>query len=247
MKHLILTLAIAGCGTTEEAALVELPVTTAAAPLAAAETDLGYTVQVTSLRVAVTQIQFTIEGEMHADVGPLPPNTIAHPGHSAGGEVTGELPGDFILTWNGQPRAALGTGTLIAGDYQGANFMFRVADQRDALPSADPLVGHTFHLTGTITKDATTRDFDAVLDLEPGALVIGAVFEATIDETTTAPLELAFYATDSSEGDTAFDGIDFFALPTTATGAIEIRPGGDAHNILRRTIQTHDHYGVIAP
>lgn len=239
----LLALCAIGCGTTEEAATVRLPVTTSAAPLPAATTNLGYQVQIERLRVAVTAIQFTIEGEAHAAAPP--PGTVFHPGHSAGGEVTGELPGDYILTWDGRPQPALGDGTLIVGDYFGANFVFRDADARDNLPAGDPLLGRAFHLTGTITKAATTRPFDAVLAIEPGARVVGAVFQASITEASTGPLSIAFFATDPNEGDTPFDGVDFFTLPMTPAGALEIRPGDAAHNIIRRTIQTHDHYSVL--
>lgn len=241
--RIAILLALGACAGTEEAATVQLPVATAAAAMPAATTDLGYQVQVASLRIAVTGIQFTIEGEMHAAVAP--PGTVLHPGHASGGEVTGELPGDFVLTWNGQAQPRLGDGTLLVGDYHGANFAFRGADARDALPAGDPLLGHTFHMTGTITKAGVTKPFDGAFDVEPGASVIGAVFEDRITETSTETLALAFYPTDPAEQDTAFDGVDFFALPTTAAGAIEIRPGSAEHNIIRRIIQTHDHYGVL--
>lgn len=240
----LIALCAIGCGTTEPAPAVQLPVTTTDAPFPAAITDLGYQVQLEQLRIAVTSIQFTIEGEAHAAAPP--PGTVLHPGHAAGGEVTGELPGDHVLTWSGQPRAALGEGTLLVGDYRGANFVFRGADARDGLPPGDPLEGHAFHLIGTITKDATSRPFDAVLDVEPGAQVIGAVFEATVTEASAATLAIAFHATDPSEGDTAFDGVDFFTLPATPAGTIEIRPGSAAHNLIRRAIQTHDHYSVLS-
>lgn len=245
MKRFILVGVLAGCAGTEEAATVELPVTTVATPMDAAMTDLGYRVEVTQLRIAVSTIQFTIEGEEHTEVAP-PPGTILHPGHSAGGEVTGELPGDFILTWNGQPQPVLGLGTLIVGDYRGANFAFRAATATDAPPAGDVLLGHTFHLAGSITKDAMTRAFDAVLDVEPDTEVIGAVFDHVITESSMETLKIAFFPTDPNEQDTPFDGIDFFALPAGGSGSIEIRPGSAAHNLLRRAIQTHDHYGVLS-
>jgi hypothetical protein len=240
---ILIALCAMGCGTTEEAATVQLPVTTTSAPLAPATTDLGYRIQIDRMRVAVTAIQFTVEGEAHAPVAP--PGTVLHPGHSAGGEVTGELPGDYILTWSGQPQPALGQGTLLTGVYFGANFVFRSADARDGLPAGDPLAGHAFHITGTITKDATAMPFDAVLDVEPGARVVGAVFEDRVTEASTETLAISFFATDPNEQDTAFDGVDFFTLPTTPAGTLEIRPGSTAHNIIRRAIQTHDHYSVL--
>lgn len=232
----------AGCTDTEEAIRVELPVTTAAAAFAPATTDLGYVVTLTEMQAAVSTIQFTIEGEMHQDLD-LPPGTIAHPGHSAGGEVTGELAGDHVLAWNGQPHDPLGMGTLIVGDYQGANFTFRAATAADNVPA---LTGHAIHLAGTIVKDGTTKPLDVLIDVELDTAVVGAVFDDVITEASTGSLAIAFYPTDPYEDDTPFDGIDFFALPTTNSGAIEIRPGTPEHNFIRRVITTHDHYGVTS-
>lgn len=240
---LLIALGAIGCTGTEEAATVQLPVTTIGSAMPAATTDLGYVVQVERLRIAVVGIQFTIEGEMHAATPP--PGTVLHPGHSAGGEVTGELAGSYILTWDGTPRPALGEGTLLVGSYRGANFAFRGADARDSLAAADPLLGHAFHLTGTVTKDGMTKPFDAVLDVEPDAAVVGAVFEDVVTEASSETLAIAFFPTDLTEQDTAFDGVDFFTLPAPAAGALEIRPGSPAHNIIRRAVQTHDHYSVM--
>ena len=248
MQRLILIVALAGCTGSEEAATVVLPVTTSGDAIAPATTDLGYQVQVTQMRVAVSTVQFTIEGETHsvaaqkASTRVLPP---PHPGHSAGGEVTGELPGNFVLVWNGQSESPLGDATLIVGDYQGANFAFRAADAADGLPAADPLLGHAFHVVGTATQGGTTKPFDAVLDVEADAAIIGAVFEDVITEASTETLALEFYPTDPYELDTVFDGIDFFQLPETA-GTLSIAPGSAAHNIIRRAMQTHDHYAVVA-
>lgn len=248
MQRVFIIVALVGCTGSEEAATVVLPVTTSGAAMAPAATDLGYQVQVTQMRVAVSTVQFTIEGEMHSGAAltgtarVVPP---PHPGHSAGGEVTGELPGSFVLVWNGQTESPLGDATLIVGDYHGANFAFRAADAADGLPQGDPLLGHTFHLVGTATQGGTTKPFDAVLDVEVDAAIVGAVFEDVITEMSTETLALEFYPTDPYEQDTVFDGIDFFQLPETA-GTLEITPGSAAHNIIRRAMQTHDHYAVIA-
>lgn len=244
MRIALTLLVLAGCGTSQEAATVELRVITAASALLPATTDLGYEVTVTDLRVAISTLQFTIEGETHGDTAA---NVIAlpHPGHSAGGEVTGELPGDFIVRWSTQPQPALGTATLVAGDYHGANFTLRAATATDGLDAADPLLGHAFHLEGIVAKDGTTKPFVAVLDVEPDTNVIGAVFEDAISETSAETLAIEFLATDPYEGDTPFDTIDFFTLPETA-GRIDILPGSTTHNILRRAIQTHDRYAVVA-
>jgi hypothetical protein len=242
-RLLAITFTLAGCGTSQDAPTVELPVTTAAAALPATTTDLGYVVELTSVRVAVTAIQFTIRGETHEvaarATGPLP-----HPGHSAGGEVTGELVGDHVLAWGDGSGAELGLATLIVGKYEGANFAIRAATADDDLPADDPLLGHAFHLTGTITRDEVSRPFDAVLDVERDTVVIGAVFDTTITTATTATLAIAFTPDDPYDDDTVFDGVDFFALPGESP-TIAIRPGETAHNIIRRVIQTHDHYAVI--
>lgn len=249
MYRLILSSTLVGCLGSEEAPKVSLPINTAASAIGSVTTDLGYDVQVSHIRIAVSTVQFTIEGEMHSDVASKQTSSVApppppHPGHSAGGEVTGELLGDYVLVWNGQPQLDLGVATLVVGEYLGANFTYRAAGTDDGLAVGDPLLGHTFDLVGTIAKQGTTKPFHAVLDVEPDSAMIGAVFESVITETSTATLTLVFDPMDT-EGDTAFDGIDFFELPETS-GALEITPGSAAHNILRRTIQTHDHYAVVS-
>lgn len=242
-SHLIWLAAAIGCGGTEGAATVTLPVTTRSEPLPTAATDLGYEVRIHQIRIAVSGIQFTTMGEMHAAAPP--PGTAYHPGHSAGGEVTGELPGDFVLLWNGQSQPKLGDGTLIVGAYTGANFVFRAADAQDGLPAGDPLLGHTFHLTGTASRGGMTRPFDAVLDVEADAQVIGATFVDEVTERSAETLAITFFPVDPTEADTAYDGVDFFTLPRAPSGEIQIRPGSAAANVLRRTLQTHDHYGVL--
>jgi hypothetical protein len=246
MRNTIMLCTLVGCGGSEEAATVELPVSTYAAGIPAATTDLGYQIQLAEIRIAVSTVQFTIEGEMHSDVAHGTAALVKpHPGHNAGGEVTGELPGEFVLTWNGQAQPALGNATLIVGDYRGANFAFRAAGAGDQLAVGDRLLGHAFHVWGTVTKDGTTKPLVAVLDIEPDASVVGAVFEHVVRESSGETLAIQFLPTDPYENDTPFDGVDYFTLPETA-GSIEILPGSTAHNIIRRAIQTHDHYAVVA-
>jgi hypothetical protein len=244
MKKLATLLVLVGCTATEEAATVSLPVATSAAAMESAATDLGYQVQVSQIRIAVSTMQFTVDGETHAEDSAYSVTALPHPGHSAGGEVTGELPGNFVLVWNGQMMPALGDATLLAGNYHGANFQFRAADAADQLPADDGLLGHAFHIIGTATKDGTTKPFEARLDVEPDTAIVGAVFDAVITESSTDTLALAFHPTDPYGIGTVFDAIDFFLLPESA-GTLSITPGSTAHNILRRTLQTHDHYTVV--
>jgi hypothetical protein len=238
---LLLVPGLVACGGSE-AARVDLPMSTAAGAIPAATTDLGYAVTLEQLRIAVSDIELTVEGEMPTAAPVIAP----HPGHSAGGEVTGELPGDHILTWDGAAHA-LGTATLLVGDYRGANVAFRAATASDGLADGDPLIGHTFHLIGAAARDGVTTRFDAVLDIDPGTWLIGAVFEDVVTESSTETLAVRFLPTDPLEGDTPFDGVAFAELTPSADGAALIRPGDVAHNVLRRQIQVHDHYAIEAP
>jgi len=230
-------LAPAACGS-EEAPTVQLPVVTEGGAFAPVVTDLGYTVTTSRVRLAMSDLELTIQGEQHAIAAQL-----FHPGHSSGGDVTGTMPGDFIVDWDGTERA-LGTATLIVGTYQGANLHFRAAAATDELAAGDPLLGHTFHLTGTASKDGTDRPFDAVLDIDAGTALVGAVFEDEVTEDSVETLRLALLPTDPTEDDTIYDGLDFATLTANGEGVIEIRPGSTAHNVFRRPIQTHDHYAI---
>jgi hypothetical protein len=235
-------LAAAACGGGDEAVRVELPVVTAGAALTATTTDLGYAVTIDRMRIAVADLEFTVAGEMHgAAARALRP----HPGHNAGGEVTGELAGDFVLTWDGAGHP-VGTATLLVGDYNGANFAFRTASPDDGLAAADPLLGHTFHVTGSATNGDATVAFDAVLDIEAGTSLVGALFDHDVTDASTETLALVFLPIDPVLGHNAFDGIEFASLAVTE-GVALIRPGAADHNVLRRTIQIHDHYAIQAP
>lgn len=247
MYKLVSFILLAACGA-QDAPTVDLPVTTSATRIPAATSNLGYRVELTDVRIAVSTIELTTGGDDHAGAAaargaPLAPPP--HPGHAAGGDVTGELIGNFVLRWRGDEQPALGMGTLITGQYSGANFRLRAADETDELATDDRLAGHTFHLAGTVARGGMTRPFVAVLDVEADAAVIGAVFDALISEASTQTLVVMFLPTDPVESGTVFDDVDFFTLAETS-GAIEIAPGSAAHNIIRRSIQTHNHYAVVA-
>jgi hypothetical protein len=234
--------ALVACDGGDEAIRVELPVATTGAALAATTTDLGYTVTIDRMRIAVADLEFTVAGETHQTAAKRP---RPHPGHSAGGEVTGELPGDVVLTWDGAGHP-VGVATLLVGDYHGANFGFRAADAGDGLDADDPLLGHTFHLTGTAVRGEASVAFDAALDVAAGTALVGAVFDHAVTAASTEMLSLVFFPTDPVLGKSAFDGVEFAGLAVTE-GVARIRPGAADHNVLRRAIQIHDHYAVQAP
>ena len=102
-----------GCAPSQEAQRVQLEVEVDDAALVVGDNDLGWRVELSAARVAVADLQFSILGEMHAASAWLPSWVVgrawAHPGHLAGGDVTGELIGAFILDWGGAGGARLGT------------------------------------------------------------------------------------------------------------------------------------------
>lgn len=245
---ILITAAVFACTTSQEAARVELSVEVDGSPLVDTVNDLGYTVQLDTARLAIGGLEFTIRGEMHKATaslwGLLVPTAWAHPGHYAGGAVTGELPGTFVLDWLADDAVALGAAELIVGDYNGCNINLRRADE---LPETDPLRGHTAYFAGTASKDGVSIAFTAALDVDEGVQVVGATFEEVVTADSPGPLRLQMVALDQVEGDTLFDGLDFEALDDDGDGNVAIVPGDPAHNIVRRALPSHAFYYIIAP
>lgn len=236
------------CTPSQEAVHVPLDVALDASGITPSTNDAGWTVELTTARIAVTDLQFTILGEMHgasASLGDwLISRAWAHPGHYSGGDITGELAGDFVLDWNAHDGMKLGTADMLTGDYNGVNFTFRAAVAADGLAAADPLTGHAAHFVGVARKDKQAVAFTAILDIAAGTQVVGAPFEDTVDATSVDPIEFQFLPTDPVEGKSLFDGLDFAALDDDADGSVTIAPGDESHNILRRTLQSHVHYNA---
>jgi len=260
-----LTLLLSACDEPTEATRVEIPVVISSAGLTPVTTDLGYMIEVTQARMAFNSLAFTIAGEVHADLfwqslsEAILPTAHAHPGHFAGGEVTGELPGEFIVDWLADEGHQLGLATLLAGTYTGANFTFARASQ-DWLEAGDPLIGHTAIFAGVATRQGTATPFTIVIDSPEDRELIGAPltraddasnsFQARIDASSSSgTLLLQLVTEDPVEHDTLFDGIDFAALHTDSEGTVHIGPTSqgaseDAYNLFRRTFQLTDHYMV---
>lgn len=246
---------LSSCTPSAEAPRLQLPVLVDASGVTRVTTALGYDVDVSSVRLALRELSFTVAGEVHtASAWPdlsqvLISRAHAHPGHYQGGEVIGELRGNFVVDWILEDGRELGKATLIAANYDAANFTFeRASDQHVA--ADDPLLGHTAILQGTAQKDGVTTAFTIIVDTPADRVLVGAPFDADIDEDATGSLRLHFNTRDELEGDTIFDGIDFSTLDTDGDGTLVIAPSSseamtqEAYNLFRRTFQTHDHYSI---
>lgn len=250
MKHeLLLLLILSACGGTE-ATEVALETTVDPQTAAVVTTNLGYSVEILEARTALANIEFTTEGEEHENLTArvwswLVPSAHAHPGHSAGGIVTGELRGDFVVDWVDDTQP-LGTARLLTGQYEGANFAFRTASADDGLAADDPMLGHVAHLLLAITRDDAQWQADIRIDVDAETFVIGAPFQHEVVETSTETLVLGLLTTDPTTDDTLFDDLDFAALDDDDDGAIAIVPGETTHNQLRRRLTSHAFYGVEA-
>lgn len=209
-------------------------------------------IELTEVRMALETVEFTTEGEMHARAGLLPtlhnlvvPTAFAHPGHSAGGEVVGELVGRHVVDYL-DAGSTVGTATLLGADYSGANFTFTTAEASDGLDVDDPLIGHTFLLAGTATRDGVEVEFVAYVDQDDDRSIIGLPLSFTATESSTEQLALRFDAVDPVEGDTIFADVDIVSLDEDADGFVEIsaEENPEAWANLRRNLQVHDHYAV---
>ncbi|MEM6962150.1 MAG: hypothetical protein AAF550_10495 [Myxococcota bacterium] len=251
-------LALQACGDLEEVPRVELPVVVDPGGIERSTSDLGYEVMLTGARAMIENLAFTIAGEAHArslrrHVSDLfVSSAYAHPGHFQGGDVTGEFRGRFQLNWLNADAPELGRATLLVGTYASANFTFIQATEDDGLAVEDPLLGHTAVLEGVAMRDARAVAFTAIIDSPEGRELVGAPFEFEVRQSSTEQLGIRLLTLDPFEGDTLFDGVDFFALDEDADGSLRIDAQAtspeliDAYNRLRRTFQTHDHFSVDA-
>lgn len=243
---LLLLTAVSSCTPSQEAVRVQIPVVLDASTIGDSTNSEGWTVSLSAARIAVTDLQFTIQGEMHGATawlgGLFVRRAWAHPGHAAGGEVTGELVGEFVLDWLADDGATLGTADMLTGDYNGMNFTFRSAGDGDGLDAADPLLGHSAFFSGVARKGGEQVLFTATLDYNPGTRMIGAPFELTLAADTQATVALQLEPNDPIERRSMFDGLDFGALDDDGDGLVTIEPGSAAANAFRRTIYAHSHY-----
>jgi hypothetical protein len=245
---------LTGCSDSQEAKRVQLPVVTDGEGLMRVTTDLGYAVELASASLTADNLEFTIAGESHTSFwrkvsDALVPVAHAHPGHYQAGEVTGELPGHFILRFAPGEAQAVGFATLLVGTYRAVNLTLSHASAGD-VEDGDPLLDHSAVLTGSATKEGVTIDFQVIIDSPAARDVVGIPFDAEITESGKPSLALRLSTRDELEDDTLFDGVDFVALDRDADGTVVIEPTASdpadvvAYNAIRRVFQTHDHFSV---
>lgn len=243
---LLIGTALACSAESEEARRIEVPVVVDTSALFVQEpTDLGYRVEFLSARGVIKDLTFTQGGEVHtaqatqrrrAVPRPGPLSWIigtahAHPGHLAGGDVLGELPGRHVINWL-DDGAPIGTATVVAGPFDGAGFVFAQGEASDGL--TDPLLGHTLVLEGTATRDGNTVGFIAAIDQDSDRQVVGIPFIVDVDGTRAIGFGLI--------GAELFDGIDFHTL---AGDAGQVTLTGPDLNRLRRATQSHEHFTAL--
>jgi hypothetical protein len=237
-----------------------LPVVVDPGGITPVETDLGYHVELSRARLVLDRLELTIAGEAvtasiwkaMADLLLAPAH--AHPGHYEGGEVTGELPGHFVLDL--LEPAPMGVATLIVGAYRSGNFTFGQAGPGDGLADGDALLGHTAMFVGVASRAGSSLEFSFLVDAPAGRQLIGAPFEVDVTESSPQGLGFELLTLDPVEGDSLFDGIEFDALAASdrASGrpAVAVQPGDtdallvDAYETFWGTLQTHDHFKLSA-
>lgn len=253
---LVATASGLACSAAREAERVSLPVVVDNSGMTPVQTDLGYDVTLRQARLVVDDLEFTVAGEEHASIwrglGELViPSAHAHPGHYQGGDVTGELPGHFILDLIAGNPALLGMAELLVGTYRASNFTFGHATAEDGLPDDDPLLGHTAHLVGVASRDGASFPFEIAIEAPADRQLVGAPFQMAIEASSQVTLAFELMTLDPAEGDTLFDGIDFAALPLSE-GVVSLAAasadGGvvDAYENLRRKLFTHEHFQIGA-
>ncbi len=236
----------ASCSLASEPPQLEATIVTSSAQLEPVTTNLGYEVELYSLRIAIRDIEFMRGGEEHAHEPRFRLRDLfvktahAHPGHGVGGEVVGELSGDRIAHWTGDD-VVLGDALLLAGEYDGANFSFREAGEDDALDPDDPLAGHTAHLKGTATRDGESIEFEAAIAIDDlDEPLLGVAFQAELFDEGAHTIAFEMLATDFF-GRTFFDGVDFESLAGDGDEVV-IAPGEPAHDRVRDRLRSHDYY-----
>ena len=244
---------LTSCDHPAEAPRVKLSVVVDDSELSPFTTDLGYEVELSDVRVVMKDLSFTVAGETHTAslwrsiVEYSIPSALAHPGHEQGGEVTGELLGDFTVSWPSDAGRELGVATLIAGSYSALDFTFS-SGSATQLSADDPLIGHTIALSGVAKRDAQETSFTMVFDAPEDRALIGAPFDVVISSKTESAIGLHFTAVNPRESGTIFDAVDFADLDRDSDGVVTISPETieteETYEMIRQEVFTHTYYSA---
>ncbi|MBN2526474.1 MAG: hypothetical protein JXR76_08770 [Deltaproteobacteria bacterium] len=234
----------------DESEQVMLPVTSNVTGIKPCVNDLGWNITVTRFEVSFKNLEFTTEGDAHAGLLQqisdfIIPSAMAHPGHLAGGEVIGELPGAFVVDFAAAAPVNMGSGVFLEGRYNGMNLYFVRATAGADGSTTDPIVGHTAYIEGVAQKDAVQIPFHITLDIENNLQMVGGVIDLTVNENTATTVGIQLLTIDPFENDTIFDGVDFSAVSIDNAGVAVIQPGQNAHNFMMKDLITHDQWMVI--
>lgn len=236
----LLTLPLAACESREPARL-EVPVRTSTSPLPPTTNSDGWEFTVSRARIVVENVEFTQLGEGHARRPRWPslliPTAHAHPGHDAGGTVTGALQGTRLLSFPGSGNP-IGTATILEGRYRGFNLTLS-AGEVVLFPWDDPITGMTAVLEGVAKRGDTVVDFEASIQLPEGTRMVGGVFEATLGPDARGSLTIELLTHDPIKDVSLFEGVDPGELTPDAENVVRIAPGDPLHNVLRRSVQDH--------
>src|SRR5690554_1763706 len=240
-------LTLVGCAETKETRYMDaVPIATA--PLASFTTALGYEVELKRVELALEAQYFTRFGEAHQAQGTLPvldwafSTAWAHPGHSQGGEVTGEAAGPSTAVFlpassDDTSPAPFSHAQLAAGDYDAVDFVFGRLENSPE---------HSMILEGVALKDDDTHPFLFHVTQDVGRQVIGIPFDATVN--SERPLRLHFDGQSRFEVGgaypTVFDTLDFATdiQWKTQDGADVMVAEPGTLNRLRGQLQKHDYY-----
>ena len=241
-----------------EAPQTELSVELDSAGIVETDNNLGYSIELDEVRIAIEDLEFTVAGETHASLFEKFSDFIfspayAHPGHNEGGEITGELLGSFIADWFDTGDSSLGTGKLLSGDYTAVNFYLGRGSEDAGLEASDPLIGHTAIISGVATLSDETVEFTIVVDSADGRYIVGVPFEAEIDRNSQGTIGFGFDIQNpiNDELDTIFDDMDFLALDADEDGILLLEPPAEdaavddavrAYNIFKNKLEKHDHF-----
>lgn len=248
-------LVLAGCGDLEESPRLEVPMGVEASGIIPVTTNFGYEVTLTAARVAAQNFSFAVAGEVDTAFLQQLRNLFiarayAHPGHFQGGEVTGEMTGQFILDWFDTSNSNLGLATMIAGQYTSSNFVFgRASEEYGVLPD-DPLYGHTALLIGEAVSDSINIEFTIIIDSPIDRELLGIPFEVDIGTVSDSQIGLRLLTKDGFGGESSlFDDIDFGELDAEGGGQVTITPESEgpasvAYDRFRRKFQTHDYFDI---